>query len=67
MEKVIHDDNANNDKEKDSKLKENKRSSGKSFTLTWKQLARFPIDRCDRGDCVAFGIIRVDENIDRLS
>jgi len=33
MEKVIQDDNTNNDKEKDSKLKENKPSPGKSFTL----------------------------------
>jgi hypothetical protein len=34
MEKVIQeDDNANNDKEKDSKLNENKRSPGKSLTL----------------------------------
>jgi hypothetical protein len=33
MEKVIQDDNANNDKENDSKLHENKRSPGKSFTL----------------------------------
>jgi len=33
MEKVIRNDNTNNDKEKDSKLKDNKRSPGKSFTL----------------------------------
>ena len=33
MEKLIQDDNANNDKEKDSKLNENKRSPGKLFTL----------------------------------
>ncbi len=33
MDKVIQKDHANNDKEKDSKLNENERSPGKSFSL----------------------------------
>jgi hypothetical protein len=33
MEKMIHDNNANNNKQKDKKLKENKRPPGKPLTL----------------------------------
>jgi hypothetical protein len=33
MEKVVHDDNTDNDKEKDSKLNEHIHSPGKSFPL----------------------------------
>ena len=33
MEKVIHDEHANDDKENDSKLHQNEYSSGKSLTL----------------------------------